>query len=244
MTNGFKNEEEFKNLLDNKKIKELPINMQHLLLSIFDSANEESRVFCWRSKYLEKADIKVKINNVIKGISIKTGHHCSMHQEDKEKFYVFLSKIGVENHIVKLFDNFMIGKINEKKVCSKFYIENNLYDIEKIRKSFNNYYIKTNLIIRFLFQGTEIQNYGCEVILHGTPIDFIWATKSEILKYLLEYKIKDINYIPISALNIKCYDRNIRNNPSRKSCENKIQVKWYTIEEDLKKIRDSFASIF
>lgn len=236
MQKGFKNEEDFKNLLDHKKIHELPENMQQLLKLLFQEISMESFVYCWRSKYLEKADIKVKIGDVIKGISIKSGQQCSMHQEHKSIFYKFLLKIGIDNNIVSLFDDFMIGEINSKKVNSKTYIMENSEKITKVRNAFNDYYIKINLIIRFLFQGTEIQNYDCDAIVYGTPTNFIWATKNEILKYLIEYRNFDNQYITISALNIKCYDRNLRNNPLKRINQEKIQIKWYSLKEDLKEI--------
>ncbi len=233
MLDGFQNEENFKNLLDHKKVKDLPKNMQQLLQALFQEISMESFVYCWRSKYLEKADIKIKIENVIKGISIKSGHQCSIHQEHKNKFYKFLLKIGVDNKIVSLFDEFMIGEVNKKKVSSKIYIMENQEKINRVRIAFNDYYVKINLIMRFLFQGTEIQNYDCDAIIYGTPSDFIWATKNEILKYLVEYNSYDNQYIAISALNIKCYDRNLRNNPLKIINQEKIQIKWYSLKEDI-----------
>ena len=121
----------------------------------------------------------------------------------------------------------MIGKINGKKVNSEAYIEKNREKIEELKEAFNDYYIKINLLIRFIFQGTEVQNYDCDAIIYGTPKSFIWATKNEVLKHLIEFIPQETRYINISALNIKCYDRNLRNNPRRKECQDKIQVKWY-----------------
>lgn len=234
MQKGIQNEKDFAALLDGKKIKNLPINMQNLLYSIFDNANSESKIECWKSKYYEKADIKIRINGEIRGISIKTGTFCSMHQETTEKFYKFLSKIGVDNYIINMFQKFMLGFVKGKRVSAAIYVQHNQNDINTIRKKFNEYYIKTNLIIRFIFQGTEIQNYGCDAIIHGTPNKFLWATKDEILKYLTEYNIETYSHINVSALNIKSYDRNLRNNIQKIEKQEEIQVKWYSIEKDLK----------
>ena len=85
MQKGFQNEIDFKNFIDHKQIKNLPDNMQQLLGTLFKDVKEDSLVYCWKSKYLEKADIKIRINGIIKGISIKTGKQCSIHQEHKNK---------------------------------------------------------------------------------------------------------------------------------------------------------------
>ena len=93
--------------------------------------------------------------------------------------------------------------------------------------------------MRFLFQGTDKNKYGCDAIILGTPNNFIWATKDEILKYLSEYYETKSNYINISRLNIKCYDRNLRNNKYREKKQNDIQVKWFTIYDDIKAISNN-----
>lgn len=233
MQKGIQNEQEFKKIIDGKKVGELPKNIQELIKSIFINIDNYSVVECWQSKYVEKADIKLKINNMTKGISIKSGIFCSMHQEDINKFSKFMLRIGVDEITENYFRRFIYGEINGKRVTAKEYISFYTKEIDQIKRIFNNYYIKINLIIRFLFQGTEIHRYGCDAIIYGTPLNFIWATKAEILKYLLEHTTTHTDFINIGLLNIKCYDRNLRNNPSKVKGQNEIQVKWYTIKDDI-----------
>lgn len=235
MQKGIENEKNFAEFLDNKRICDLPIEFQYLIFAIFKNIDSNIRIECWKSNFYEKADIKIKINNEIKGISIKTGHYCSMHQEKTDLFYKFLTKIGVEKKIIEKFEEFMLGYIKGKKVSSVIYIEKYPKDIKLIRDSFNEYYIKTNLILRFLFQGTENQKYDCDAIIHGTPSHFLWATKNEILKYLIEYNTPETTHLNFSALHIKNYDRNLI---ERKGKEKEIQVKWDSIEKDLKSIKN------
>lgn len=241
MQKGFINEKNFANLLDHKKVKQVPEELRKLIFAIFTNVDINDKIDCWQSEYYEKADIKIKINNEIKGISIKTGIYCSMHQESIDSFYPFLRKIGIEENIIKKFNDFLLGYVNGKRVDSLTYISSHTEEIKQIKRRLNSYYIKINLILRFIFQGTERQNYDCDAIIHGTPEKFIWATKDEILEYLIKYSEQKENIINFSALNIKCYDRNLRNNLKRKSKQNEIQVKWYTLKKDLsiiKEIRD------
>lgn len=246
MQKGFENEKKFAKIIDNKRVNQLSSIFKDILYSLFTDVNENDYVECWQSKYYEKADIKLRINDEIKGISIKSGKYCSMHQEATNTFYPFLKKIGIDNRIIDKFEMYMQGFVKGKRVDAITYIFNNYKDIQKISEKFNEYYIKTNLILRFIFLGTEKQSYGCDAIIYGTPDNFLWATKNEILEYLINYQKGDTVYIKFSAFNIKNYDRNLRNNHSRISKQKDIQVKWYTIKEDLKnieKIRKSTLKI-
>ena len=237
MQKGIKNEIEFVQYLNHKMVKDLSQDFQQLLYQIYNNKiYPNSKIQCWRSKYLEKSDIKIRINNIIKGLSIKSGKECSMHQEEKTKFYKFLQKIGVSDDIIFKFDQFMIGRIDGIKVDSKTYKAIHPKDIIEINEELNRFYIKNNLLIRFIFIGTELQLFGCDALIHGNPASFLWATNDEILAYLSSKPSPSNTYLNIGNLSIKCYDRNLKNIPSRKGKENDIQVKWQTIIEDLEAI--------
>lgn len=233
MQKGFRNEIDFVISLNNKKYGDLSIEFKSLLSKLFKNLNTDTNIICWQSKYSEKADIKIKINNEIKGASIKCGANCSFHQESVQKFSNYLIKIGVENNIIKNFNDFIKGYVKGNKVDAKTYINNNKEEIAEIIDSFNKLYVKINLILRFIFQGTELQKYDCDAIIYGTPSKFLWATKNEVIEYLVNYDTISIYQIGLSALSIKCYDRNLKNNQSRINCTEDIQVKWYTFKKDL-----------
>ncbi len=237
MQKGFINEKKFAKMLDKNKIKELNANIQDLIYAIFIDVGEDDIVECWTSKYFEKADIKIKINNEIKGVSIKTGKYCSMHQESTDSLYPFFRRIGIDERIINKLDNFLIGEVDGKRLDAITYIFHNYDEIKMIKETLNNYYIKVNLILRFLFQGTEKQKYGCDAIIYGVPNKFTWATKEEILEYLVNYDNNHEVYLKFSALNLKSYDRNLRNNEMRKTKQNEIQIKWCTINADLENIK-------
>ena len=145
----------------------------------------------------------------------------------------------MRNGINNNFNNFMLGIINNEKVKGNIYIQKYSQEINQIIDIFNKYYIKTNLIIRFIFQGSENQLYDCDAIIYGTPNNFLWASKDEILSYLINTPTKLTGCINISNLNIKCYNRNLKNDISNMTKENDIQVKWYTLEEDLTEISEN-----
>lgn len=243
MQYGFQNEINFAKYLDHKKYSQLSKDYKELIKALFAEVDNNSKIDCWRSQRKEKADIKIKVNNEVKGISIKIGHNCSVHQENSESLFRFFDKIGVENKVITYIRKFLEGYSNGVRVDAISYIERNEDEIEKIKNSLNQYYIKANLIIRFLFLGTEKQNYDCDAIIYGKPEKFLWATKSEIFHYLLECETPKVQRINFGSLSLKSYDRNLRNNPLRRAKEKDIQIKWYTIEKDMliiKELRDNY----
>lgn len=68
---GNSNEFEFVKYLNNKKILELNPLFRALIDELFAIKDEESIIKCWRNHYNQKSDILIKINNKLKGISIK-----------------------------------------------------------------------------------------------------------------------------------------------------------------------------
>ncbi len=243
MQKGFRNEIDFVISLNNKKYGDLSIEFKSLLSKLFKNLNTDTNIICWQSKYSEKADIKIKINNEIKGVSIKCGARamglfdCDCLAEGKLADLVLLDlkqpNMQPENNIIKNFNDFIKGYVKGNKVDAKTYINNNKEEIAEIIDSFNKLYVKINLILRFIFQGTELQKYDCDAIIYGTPSKFLWATKNEVIEYLVNYDTISIYQIGLSALSIKCYDRNLKNNQSRINCTEDIQVKWYTFKKDL-----------
>lgn len=230
---GVANEIKFANILDKKTVKELPKNYQEMLYSLFEYLKEDDYIECWKSKFKEKADIKVRINNNIKGISIKMGELNSVHQEHINSFSNYLLNIGISPKIITELREYIIGIMNRITMDAKNYKKSKPLEILKIKKSLSDFYTKANLIIRFLFKGNEKQFYDADAIIHGTPNNFIWATKSEILKYLLEYPEDNSINVKVGPLFIQCRNRNLNDNISSRYAEEYIQVKWYSIRKDL-----------
>ena len=94
---GFDNEYEFVKYLNNKKISQLNPMFRELIDALFEHANEDSIIKCWLNHFKEKSDIFIKINGIMKGISIKKGNKNSVHVERISDFINFL----IENKVDK-----------------------------------------------------------------------------------------------------------------------------------------------
>ncbi len=230
---GIANEINFAKMLNKKIVKELPKSYQELLYSLFENLNEDDYIECWKSKFTEKADIKVRIRGDIKGISIKMGESNSVHQEHINSLSNYLLSIGLSNYLVEKLRAYIFGIINGIQVDVKTYKQEKEQDIIEIKIALSDFYIKTCLIIRFLFKGKENQIYDADAIIHGTPENFLWATKSEILEYLIFYPDGETKNVKVGPLFIQSRNRNLKNNIKSVYAEEYIQVKWYNIKKDL-----------
>ncbi len=231
--NGIYNEIKFVQLFDGQKVKNLNQNCQNFLEQLYGSLSKEEYIECWKSKYNEKADIKIRINKDIKGISIKMGECNSIHQEQLASFSKYLLNIGIKTEIVEMFNNYILGIVDGNRIDAVTYKKRFEKEILEIKTSLSDLYIKVNLIIRFLFKGKEDQQYDADAIIHGTPQNFLWATKSEILRYLIDYPDKMTVNVKIGPLSIQCRNRNLKHKEIAKNDERDIQVKWHNLKEDL-----------
>lgn len=231
---GIANEIAFTQKLDLRYVYELESSFKELLYGLFDNLKENDYIECWKSKYIEKADIKIRINGNIKGISIKMGEANSVHQEHIIDFAKYLTTIGVENDIIEELKSYIYGTIKGEVMSAQDYCKIKYKEIASIKKALTDFYVKNNLIMHFLFKGSNI--YEADAIIHGTPEKFLWATKSEILKYQLKYPIDNSINIKVGSLNIQSKNRNLKNKDRYITASECIQVKWHSIERDLYRI--------
>lgn len=224
MKEGFNNEYQFAISLNKKKYVELPNKFKELIKSLYPDIKDFDKIECWVSKYNEKSDIKIRVNGIIKGASIKMGKNNSVHLEHIDDFMNYLIKIGIDEiTILKLkhYFNWSKREIKENnKIYKRFYNKN----INLINSSLNDFYIKFKLFSRFLFEGNTRFNYSAHIIIHGSPSNFYWATRNEVISYLLNSQDESGATIKIGQLSLQVYER---------SNKQFIQIKWHTLEKAL-----------
>ena len=145
MTNitGKNNEYEFIKYLNGKRIFELNHNFKKLINELFPNVEQDSTIKCWKNKYKQKSDIFIKINNEIKGISIKKGYKNSVHVERISDFIHFLIENNIDRKTVieYLKYHYADGSTNrkgKKRISVEEYKKENQYKIDKINENLNN----------------------------------------------------------------------------------------------------------
>lgn len=239
---GLTNEYDLINHINsNKYIDKMNVNIATFLKEIFkdDLINTTIRAEKYHENY--KPDIVIEAKNKKIYISIKSGQDNSVHQEHIHSFCSFLSDLKIKNTTINLLKEFHFndGSINgsgkKKKSAYNFYRETP----EKcfiINYELNQQNVKEKCLNRILFDGEYYNLPSVDYIYHGSVNKGIWASKKEILEYLLKYDLDTIS-LHISKIYCQSWQRNLKNNTSSEFRRYYIQFKWHTVEEDLIKIK-------
>ena len=236
MQNGFQNEFDFVKSFNNKRVCELNPIQQELVHSIFNNISDDDLIKSWKNHLDQKTDIFLKIDKAMKGISIKMGSRNSVHVEHIDSFISFLKENKIPKKIINKYLKFHYadGSKNNtglKRLSAEEYKENNQKDIDQINKYFNDEKLIFDAISRFILIGNN-SNYSIDAIISGTPNDFLWLTKDDIINVL----ISSNNYCSsphFSNLICQPMNRCINKNPKYKKFRKYIQIKWYSMFDDI-----------
>lgn len=234
---GFTNEEEFATYLNGKKVGQIYPIFQDLFYKLYGWIDFEDTIECWVNKCKKKADIYIKINEHVCGISIKKGVKNSVHVESISKFVSFLEDIGVNEKIIieYLKYHFADGTLNgtgKNRVSSAEYREIHQDKINLLNKEFNQQKYIDKFINRFILQGNRSD---CEInaIIYGVLEDFLWITKKEIKQIINKHLFDNIDSLHISCLSLQPMTRNLNRNPKYEKNRYHIQIKWYNLSDQI-----------
>lgn len=234
---GEDNEFAFVKYLNGKQIKMLNPMFRELIDKLFPLENENSTIKCWRNHLKQKTDIFLKINNTMKGISIKKGSRNSMHVERISDFIHFLIQHGVKrNNITEYLKyHYADGTTNgygQSRISAEEYKKEHQKSIDEINKNLNNEKVLKAAIDRFIIKGNN-SNYYIDAIIHGEVNDFIWITKQDIINIILSKK--DIYSTSVHFGPITCQPKNrcLNYNPLYEKDRFCVQLKWYNIFDDI-----------
>lgn len=246
MNNGFKNEYDFIELFNNKKIYQLDSNSRNFINDIFDEINQEEIIKSWKNKMNQKADIFIKIGNYTKGISLKCGNNNSIHQEPIQEFKLFLKRIGIPYKAIDYYTSYQYGYYRENEKIDKNislssteyknYYQNEL-DI------FNKYINKTKIIIelvdRFIIRGKN-SDYDIDALIHGTPSDYVWIKKDDIYDLILSQRNNNYTSPHFGNITIGPKKRNIDGNSKYKQEKYIVCGRWNYIKEDIVNFKKNY----
>lgn len=234
---GNENEYKFVEYLNEKKIKDLNPLLKEFIKELFPLENENSLITSWKNHYKQKADIFVKINDNIKGISIKKGIKNSIHVESISEFIHFLIENKIEKEIIieYLKYHYADGTTNgtgKTRISIEEYKKENQKNIDKINNAFNNEELIIKIIERFITKGRN-SKYPVSAIIHGEVNDFIWITTKDIEKIILAKK--DIYSTAVHFGPITCQPKNrcLNYNPLYEKDRFCLQAKWYNLSDDI-----------
>ncbi len=232
---GYQNEFLFVLEFNNKKVKELNPLLREVIDDIFPNCHEDSLIKSWRNHLnYQKGDIMVKIDDIIKSISIKMGSKNSVHVQKLESFEKLLKSQGINNRIIEYYKNFHYGidiRDKEKTLSSKEFSS----QYPKIIKKINKYFRKIDIdkiIDGFILRG-RFSKSSVAGIIYGTPNDFLWINKNDIISIIKQTQNRKSTTVHIGCLYIQPLNRCINHNNKYEWAKDYIQVKWYSLFDDI-----------
>jgi len=235
--NGIDNEYKFVEYLNGKKISELNPVFKDLISELYPYEKETEVIKSWRNHYKQKTDIFIKINGIMKGISIKKGMKNSFHVERISDFINFLIANNISKEIVVeyLKYHYADGSTNgkgEKRLSVEEYKKENQDKIDKINEAINQENILKNATERFIIKGKN-SDYYIDVIICGEVDDFFWITKDDIIKIVLSKKDEYSTAVHFGPMTIQPKNRCLNYNPKYEKDRYCIQIKWYNLFDDI-----------
>ena len=242
MNNRKKLEEDFVKTLNNHYYNDLNINLQKFITFVFNYFNHKSKIYCEKLTSKQKADFLIKIDNTVKYVSLKSGSQNSVHSEKIETFISFLLDVGINESIINILllyhygDDTLTGngKTRYSANESKLRYKNKIF---KFNKFINYSTILKKIVERFLLVGAKETNKYVDVIYYGDIEIGTWCSSKELLEFCIYHKSMYINTPHFSVLTYQNWCRNITFSKKSESHRNYIQIKWFSILSDIRKIR-------
>ena len=235
MTKGYKNEVDFIEYLNNRKYEELNPLMQDVIMNLFPEVKPKDIITARKYGRYAKTDIVVSIRNKKRGISIKCGYKNSVHIEPLSRFNKYLFRNNIPKEFVELLSCYIYSdgtnnNTGTKRISNAEYIDEHKEEVKELNRIFNN--IKKELIKRFLIETDIKYRVTPAIFIHGEVNDFIWATREEIEEYLEKENINSTS-VHVGKLYIQCWDKNLNRNEKYEYCREYIQVKWFSMYDDI-----------
>ncbi|MBQ2639857.1 MAG: hypothetical protein IJF92_03745 [Bacilli bacterium] len=183
-----------------------------------------------------KSDMVIEVNGIKKGISIKCGAKNSVHVEKVYKFINVIDKLRFKysNELSKyLYSDGSNNNTGRNRITTTEYKQNHKDEIKLINSNLNNRKILEKLVYRFLICADVNYKVKVDAFIYGTVYDFMWCTKEEAINYLLVNSDFDSTGVHTSKLFIQLWNKNINHNPKYEWCREYIQVKWYSLFDDI-----------
>ncbi|MBP3765983.1 MAG: hypothetical protein J6G98_02230 [Bacilli bacterium] len=233
---GTDNEIEFADSFNNKRFCDLNILQQDFIEDLFGKVKKLSYIRAWKCKYNFKTDIYIKIDDIVKRVSIKKGINNSVHTEPISEFIHFLIENNISQNLINsyLMYHYADGTTNgsgEKRLSGLEYKKNHQSELDKINEAINTKDMLNKIVDRFILKGTNSYS-KVDALVYGTKDDFIWLMKDEIIDIInskINYYSTGIHFGPLFC---QPKDRCLNYNPKYNKNRFLIQIKWYSIFDD------------
>ena len=233
---GIDNEIEFAESFNNKRFCDLNILQQDFIEDLFGKVKKLSYIRAWKCKYNFKTDIYIKIDDIVKRVSIKKGINNSIHTEPISEFIHFLIENNINEKLIEKYlkYHYADGTTNgsgKKRLSGLEYKKEHQADLDEINVAINTNDLLNKIVDRFILKGTNAY-LAIDVLVYGDAQNFIWLKSDEIkeiIKSKINYYSTGIHFGPLFC---QPKDRCLNYNPKYNKDRFLIQIKWYSIFDD------------
>lgn len=224
--------------INGKKVKNTNLLFQELFFSFFKDISYNDVVRAYKGMPNEKTDIVVKIKDQVMNISVKVGIKNSVHSEGIYSFIYFMKDLNFPSQIINkyLYYHYADGTMNgsgKNRISVAEYKEKHSSSIVDINKFFNNEENMEKISNRFIFKGLASENSLVDIILWGTPNDFLWVSRDETIKYLKRTVNILSTGVHFGRLSVQPANRCLNRNPKHERYRKKVEIKWYNIFDSI-----------
>ena len=122
------------------------------------------------------------------------------------------------------------------RISANDWLSANYQKATEINKAFSNPDFLIGIFDRFLFVGNVSSAPVVDAIFHGNINNALWASRNEIITYLLAQRNMSTN-IHFSKLTYQVWNRNLNYNPNTVNRRHVMQIKWASMSDDLMYIK-------
>ena len=224
---------EFVKAFNQKSINDLSLLQKAFIKDIFPNIDYTKKIIAWKNNNSKKADIFLKVDNLTRGISIKTGNENSMHSEPINEFLLFLKELKAPKDLRKIYQTYHYGDFKKNKK----YSAKELKDIMKDDlKTLNEFLNKPNIIKkaveRYIIHGIDTK-YDIKALISGVPENFTWITSNNIYDFALNYDKNKYSAPHFAMLILQPKKRDLNNSGKNVSDCYRVQVKWHNLYEEI-----------
>ncbi|MDX9744738.1 MAG: hypothetical protein RBT59_13025 [Arcobacteraceae bacterium] len=246
MNDGFTNETELRDYINNNSWATYNQNMRNLLEFSFGTNLDKSKKFtAEKCEGQVKPDLVISHNNKKTYISIKKGSGNSVHQENISVFFPYIEELLGREALnnLRLFhygDDTLddTGKTRYSAIeCQNKYKN----EVANLNKLINEWKYLNQFLDRFLFLGNVSSTLITDIIYHGNISSGIWASRDELLNYFKNNSFTS-SALHFASLTYQVWGRNNSFTAVYPDRRYVMQVKWGGILNDLnaiKKVRDN-----
>lgn len=206
---------------------------------LYCDIQDEDIIYARKYEKYAKCDMVIEANGVKKGISIKCGAKNSVHVEKIENLILYLNSLNFKNSedlLRYLYSDGTKDNSGIKRIKTSEYKLTHVSEISNINTNLKEKRIKKSLINRFLICADINYEVKVDAFIYGTLNDFLWITRKEAVEYLLQDDELESTGVHISSLFIQQWNKNLNYNPKYEYCREYIQIKWYSLFDDIIKI--------